>query len=167
MSKDFRTPEARKWADHFIPPETFEAIDAAQNHLEYLRDSNSQLRHVAHYALARAETADAEAGLQKVQITQLQASLTLAISERDEACEALDFADQNRTFQIGRAEKAESALTLALETLERIVAHFEGDQLHDEGAFDAECDECRELQAARDAISKLKGCPMPQPKGDA
>jgi hypothetical protein len=45
---DFRTPEARKWPDTFIPPETCAAIDDVQNALEHLRDANSQLRHAAH-----------------------------------------------------------------------------------------------------------------------
>jgi hypothetical protein len=45
---DFRTPEARKWPDTFIPPETCAAIDDVQNALEHLRDANSQLRHAAY-----------------------------------------------------------------------------------------------------------------------
>lgn len=45
---DFRTPEAKKWADDFIPPETCGGIDDVQNALEHLRDANSQLRHAAH-----------------------------------------------------------------------------------------------------------------------
>lgn len=46
--KDYRTPEAKKWLDDFIPPETCGNIDDVQNSLEHLRDANSQLRHVAH-----------------------------------------------------------------------------------------------------------------------
>lgn len=46
--KDYRTAEAKKWAEDFIPPETCGSIDDVQNAMEHLRDANSQLRHVAH-----------------------------------------------------------------------------------------------------------------------
>jgi hypothetical protein len=46
-AKDYRTPEAKKWPEDFIPPQTCGAIDDAQNALEHLRDTNSQLRHAA------------------------------------------------------------------------------------------------------------------------
>lgn len=46
--KDFRTPQAKKWAEDYIPPETCGSIDDIQNSLEHLRDANSQLRHAAH-----------------------------------------------------------------------------------------------------------------------
>lgn len=48
-AKDFRTPEARKWVEDYLPPETCGSIDDVQNALEHLRDANSQLRHAAHY----------------------------------------------------------------------------------------------------------------------
>jgi hypothetical protein len=56
--KDFRTPEAKKWAQDFIPPETCAAIDDVQNALEHLRDANSQLRHAAHYWRRQALAGD-------------------------------------------------------------------------------------------------------------
>lgn len=46
--KDFRTPEAKKWPEEFLPPETCGSIDDVQNALELLRDANSQLRHAAY-----------------------------------------------------------------------------------------------------------------------
>lgn len=46
--KDFRTAEAKKWAEDYIPPATCGSIDDLQNALEHLRDANSQLRHAAH-----------------------------------------------------------------------------------------------------------------------
>lgn len=49
MSRDHRTPQAKKWADEYIPPETCAAIDDVQNALEHLRDTNSQLRHAAYF----------------------------------------------------------------------------------------------------------------------
>lgn len=49
LTQDHRTPEARKWSDDFIPPQTCPAIDSIQNQLEHLRDANSQLRHAAYY----------------------------------------------------------------------------------------------------------------------
>ena len=48
-SCDRRTPEAKKWPDDYIPPQTCPAIDDAQNALELLRDTNSQLRHAANH----------------------------------------------------------------------------------------------------------------------
>lgn len=54
---DHRTPEAKKWPDGYIPPQTCPAIDDAQNALELLRDTNSQLRHAALYWKRRAEGA--------------------------------------------------------------------------------------------------------------
>lgn len=46
---DYRTQEAKKWPDEFMPPETCLAIDDVQNALELLRDTNSQLRHAANH----------------------------------------------------------------------------------------------------------------------
>lgn len=45
--KDYRTAEAKKWPEDFLPPETCGSIDDVQNALEHLRDANSQLRHAA------------------------------------------------------------------------------------------------------------------------
>lgn len=47
-TKDFRTPQATKWSEDYIPPATCGSIDDIQNALEHLRDANSQLRHAAH-----------------------------------------------------------------------------------------------------------------------
>lgn len=57
---DVRTPEAKKWPDDFIPPQTCGAIDDVQNALEALRDANAQLRHAAHHFKRTALTAHAE-----------------------------------------------------------------------------------------------------------
>lgn len=54
-----------------------------------------------------------------------------------------------------RATQAEAALKEAVGTLEALIKHFEGDGLHDVGAFDDTCEDCRILDGARDAVSAL------------
>lgn len=44
-----------------------------------------------------------------------------------------------------------------LEALKALVRHFEGDEDHDEGAFDPGCADCLALKAARAAIRQAEG----------
>lgn len=113
--KDFRTPEAKKWPNDFIPPETCAAIDDAQNALEHLRDSNSQLRHAAHHwkniatrsleAAAKIMDAEAEWCYDSLQsITNEQNSdpinrLTLRYHWRDRAKVAEEHAQSIRNLE--------------------------------------------------------------------
>ena len=64
--------------------------------------------------------------------------------------------DSFRTYETALRDSANSAQALAdryEKALSGLIEHFEGDQEHDEGAFDEGCPDCLALQFARQALS--------------
>lgn len=67
-----------------------------------------------------------------------------------EAIRAVLSTDQARyVAALARAEAAERRAGELEGALSALIVHFEGDELHDEGAFDIECPDCVALEAAR------------------
>ncbi|PSA72837.1 hypothetical protein, partial [Corynebacterium diphtheriae] len=56
---------------------------------------------------------------------------------------------RNKRQALARAEAAERRAGELEGALSALITHFEGDELHDEGAFDIECPDCVALEAAR------------------
>ncbi|MBC7168761.1 hypothetical protein [Phenylobacterium sp.] len=73
--------------------------------------------------------------------------LTVQADEMDEAAEALTHAQQSEAR--------------VREALEVLIRHFEGDELHDEGAFDPACADCLALDEARKVLASLTA-PKPE-----
>ena len=126
-------------------PATPELVERLNEHVRY--------EYMPTAARLAMEQAAAALEAQQARIAELEAKLSADDAEHDATETDRDIWHEIADERLAKL-KASQALADRYETaLRDLIEHFEGDQEHDEGAFDEGCPDCLALQFARQALS--------------